>query len=460
MKCEKDKQLVKEESEMNHDSIPVKVKKQQTNIDSGRSSLPEKLLLKSLSKMKAPDKTVLKPLPRLAPMQYAKKIGVNDKTNRLKTCEESMRQISSMLSRPRSKSDNTNTPPVNAKPVKDTYKFQRSKPVCQASKASLLQPSKTGKVSKVPVLLKSNSQNDVKKIPKLQPLLRAKSLGEGSDSGVSDSSDRILAWLADTARIDFKNHPVPNIAVEQYDPSQAKLQRNTGKKKSEKQKTNIIERVEMNSETTKSKSDILDKLLPKLPETHPKQRFASYDLTLTGLKHSKACNPSEFQQETGLTLPTSAKTTAFSSIKVSTADQNDLSSKFANCVPRNVGEKITDSQNGVSFSENVRDNEVNNCTVVTSVAGVRNVDYSQREKSLVNGAQLTQPFISSAPIQRQSEVLADVEQIDEVFSMEEGMGSDVSIQLSESDVADMEIDNAEELAKEIVQEVYIFICNI
>ena len=305
------------------------------------------------------------------------------------------------------------------------------------------QLSNLSKNNKHPVLMKSKSQNETqsKKIPQLQPLQRTKSLGEVSDSGISNSSGRILAWLADTSRINFKHHPVPNTGTEgnkawknKSKPSQTnvfKQERNTGKQRSEKQKAAIVDRVETNSEITKPKKDILDKLLPN--QTQRKQRYTPYKTTLPVSKYNKKISQSE--QNKKHIGQTASKTTASINTKNSQLNQNNASFEST----RICRGKATGGPNGFITSE-------------TSVG-----------KSLTrNNSTLceTQLFVSNEGIHDNSNVFSNLQQDDDVLSMEEGAGTEISLPSSESDVADMDIDNAEEFAKEIVQEVIIFRCFI
>jgi hypothetical protein len=468
VKHEKSKQSLKQQEETKQEQIPVKLKKDQTNC--GASKLPEKLFLNALPKGKATEKPFLKALPKLP-----------SKSNTLNSVENTKRSAHDQKPYTETVKNNTQaSKPCNetAQTNVRTFNLAKSNPQAnergnQAVKADLeitntVNPSgktnrqafKTLKEQKV--LLKSKSQIETKKIPKLQPLFRTKSLGEGSDSGVSESSDRILAWLADTSRINFKNHPVPNIAVEEDKVSSMKQAKQTsaritGKQKSERQKATIIERVETNSETAEPKSDILDKLLPKHSQTHAKQRYAPYKLNLTDLKHNKAKNSSQIEQEKGLPGQTTTKATTSSTMKISPANQNGLSSELTNSFARNLSGKTTADQNRFLVSETAASENLiqslfgvddNN---VPPIASVQNVNLPS-ENCLQNGLDEPEQLVSSAVIQGHSE--GNVQPDDDVFSMEEGVGSDVSIPLSESEVADMEIDNAEELAKEIVQKVY------
>ncbi|XP_028407735.1 transcriptional protein SWT1-like [Dendronephthya gigantea] len=302
------------------------------------------------------------------------------------------------------------------------------------------------KEQKVPVLVKSKSQNEAQLKTKHQPLSRTKSLGEGSDSGVSDSSDRILAWLADTSRIDFKDHPIPNnppvvnkeiskdkldnIAQNQTVSGKQTSAVNTGKEKSEKCKVAILGC----SKTSKQeKNAILDKSPPK---THGKQRFTPYKLKLPNIKH-KTESSSQAEQRR-LSGGTEGKANSDA-----TPNQNYLLPKLANCVARNFGGKATpgllvpgDSEDA-TITENlfIGDNtDVNRFSVQT-------VSNSSGKISSPKTHQLTRP----------SGVVSSVQQ-DEVLPMEEEVRNDVSVSLSEDGVADMEIDNVEEFAKEIVQE--------
>ena len=471
MKHEKSKQSLKQQDETKQEQIPVKLKIDQTNCDA--SKLSEKLFLNALPKAKAPGKPFLKALPKLPSksntgnsMENTKR-AAHDQKHYTETVKNN-----AQASKPCNETAQTNTRTFNSAKSNP----QANEPVNQAVKADLeitnyVNPSgktnsqafKTLKEQKIPVLLKSKSQIEAKKIPKLQPLLRTKSLGEGSDSGVSESSDRILAWLADTSRINFKNHPVPNIAVDEDKVSSMKQAKQTsaritGKQKSERQKATIIERVETNSESAEPKSDILDKLLPKHSQTHAKQRYAPYKLNLTDLKHNKTKNSSQIEQEKGLPGQTTAKAKASSTMKISLANQNGLSSELTNNFARNLSGKTTADQNRFLVSETAASENlieslfgVDDDNNVPLIASVQNVNLPS-ENCLQNGLDEPEQLVSSAVIQGHSE--GNVQPDDDVFSMEEGVGSDVSIPLSESEVADMEIDNAEELAKEIVQEVY------
>ncbi|CAB3980551.1 transcriptional SWT1-like [Paramuricea clavata] len=469
VKHEKGKQSFKQQYETKQEQIPVKLKKDQTNCDA--SKLPEKLFLNALPKAKATEKPFLKALPKLPSKSHTGNFVENTKRSAhdQKPYTESVKN-NTQASKPCNETAQTNTRTFNSaksnpqanelgnRAVKADLEITNS---VNPSGKTNSQAFKTLKEQKVPVLLKSKSQSEAKKIPKLQPLLRTKSLGEGSDSGVSESSDRILAWLADTSRINFKNHPVPTITVEEDKVSSMKQAKQTsariiGKQKSERQKATIIERVETNSGTAEPKSDILDKLLPKHSQTHAKQRHAPYKLNLTDLKHNKT-NSSQIELEKGLSGQTTAKATTSSTTKISPANQNGLSSELANSFARNLSGKTTADQNRFLVSETAASENLieslfgvddNN---VPPIASVQNVNLPS-ENSLQNGLDEPQQLVSSAVIQGHSEVFDNVQPDDDVFSMEEGVGSDVSIPLSESEVADMEIDNAEELAKEIVQE--------
>ena len=477
----KNKHSLKQEDETNQEPIPVKLKREQTTCDTDLSIPPLKLVFKTLPKRNALDKQFLKPLPKLPTKLSTENNADNAKSSaRDPKPSKAIDKNISQASRPCTVAAKTNSRTYNSvngnsqanKPYKHKQasksNLEITKSVNQSGKYTS-QASKTLKEQKVPPLLRSKSQNEAQatKLPKLQPLLRTKSLGEGSDSGVSDSSDRILAWLADTSRINFKNHPVPNVDVnKQNEPSKTKIKqnqaikptsgRNIGKQKSERQKAAILERVE----TATPKSDILDKLLPKHSQTHGKKRYAPYKLNVSDVKHNKATNSSQLEQEKDFTGQTTDKTTA-SNGKISTANQNGLSSELTNSVARNLDGKGTTSQNEflvseIGRSENLTTNSLggNDNNVATSVTGVQNVGNSSKENSLQDGPHEAQQFFSSEGIQGHSDVFVNLQQEDEVLSMDEEVGSNISIQLSESEVADMEIDNAEEFAKEIVQEVY------
>jgi hypothetical protein len=335
-----------------------------------------------------------------------------------------------------------------------------TKPVIHSSKTAP-QASTAGKEQKMALLLKSKSVNEPKVISKLQPLLRTKSLGAGSDSGVSDSSDRILAWLADTSKINFKHHPVPNPDIQRNEISNTETKqsqtvkvvpgRSFGKQKSERKKAVIAGRVETNSETSKPNGDILNKLLPKLSQTHGKERYAPYRLTPSNVKHKKPTNSSEIQHEKNIARQTTDKNSTSNTMTIPPANQNGLSSEAANGVARNLGGNATLNQSRFLASETANLFGVSDNDISTSVDSVENVGNLSKANSLQNNELETQQFVPSEAIQRRSEVLQPQ---DEVLSMEEGVGSDVSIPLSESEVAEMEIDNPEEFAKEIVQEVF------
>ena len=405
--------------------------------------IPPKERFLKLPKRKQPEKQFLKVLPQLpARLKLADNVKTN--TDTLKSSQDMVKN-DSQVSESCNKTGKTNSQTWNKNIP------QGNKPANKAGKSNLkitkavIQSSKTGpqvsvtvKEHKIPPLLKSTSLNETQAnvVPKLQPLVRAKSLGEGSDSGVSDSSDRILAWLADTSRINFKNHPVPNPDNERNErlktevkPNQTMKQmpgRNTGKQKSQRKKAVIVERVQTNSETSEPRNHILDKLLPKHAQTHGKQRYAPYELAPPDSKQNKDKGSTQIQQIKDLARKTAEKPTASSTTTILPANQNSLSSsEVTNSVARNLGCKATLGEDGF-----------------LNVAGVQNVDHVSKQ----NGLQETPQFVSH---EGHSEVL---QQQDEVLSME-GVGSDTSLPQSESDVAEMEIDNAEEFAKEIVLEV-------
>lgn len=473
MKSEDNKESSKQKYEKTHEPVNTfRVKKERTNPNcvAETSKPPVKMFFKALPKLSFKLKTT-KPLE-------------NTKNNAFfsKPCKETVKSnVQVFETHKESAKTNARTSnsaksyPQESKPSNQAVKSSlETTKTAEASRRTNPQASGNAKEPKTPALSNDKAPSKAKKVPKLQPLLRAKSLGEGSDSGVSDSSDRILAWLADTSRIDFKDHPIPTINIKENEEAKSKGEQcqttvvkqksgsnNTEKQNSDPNKIAILKRVETN---TKHKSDVLDEVLPKHSQTHAKKRYTPYQSTTANLKHDKVKNLGKTEQEKCLPVQTTAKTTACHTVKTSTANQNSLSSELTNRVARKIGGKPTAGQNGFLVSETVV-NKISttnsfgvNGNVSTDVGSVKNIDNSSRKNSLQDSVHKVQRFVDGEAILELGRVSDNVLQEDDVLSMEEGAGSSVvSIPLSDSDVADMDIDNAEEFAREIVKEVKILV---
>ena len=476
MKFSDNKQSLKQKDEKNHEltnTFRVKKERANSNCVAETSKPPVKMFFKALPKLSFKLKTT-KPLE-------------NTKSNAFfsKPCKETVKS-NAQIFETHKESDKTNARTSNSAksyPLGNKFSNQAIKSnletVKTAEKSGKNNPkaSDNSKEPKTPALLNNKVPSKTKKIPKLQPLLRTKSLGEGSDSGVSDSSDRILAWLADTSRIDFKDHPIPNINITENEVAKSKgeqdhttvVKQKSGQNTAEKQnrdthKIAILKRVETNF---KHKSDVLDKVLPKHSQTHGKKRYTPYQLTTPNLKHDKAKDSSKAEQEKCPPVQTNAKTTAGHTVKTTTANQNSLPSELANSVAKNIGGKPTAGQNGFLVSETVvnKNSTTNsfgvNGNVSTNVGSIKSIDNTSRKNSLQDNVHEVQRFIDGEAIQELGGVSNSVLQQDDVLSMEEGAGSSaVSIPLSDSDVADMDIDNAEEFAREIVKEVKFLVFHV
>lgn len=471
MKSEDNKESSKQKYETKtHEPVNTfRVKKERTNPNcvAETSKPPVKMFFKALPKLSFKLKTT-KPLE-------------NTKNNTFfsKPCKETVKSnIQVFETYKESAKTNTRTSnsakscPQGSKPSNQAVKSSlETTKTAEASRRTNPQASGNAKEPKTPALSNDKAPSKVKKVPKLQPLLRAKSLGEGSDSGVSDSSDRILAWLADTSRIDFKDHPIPTINIKENEEAKSKgeqcqttvVKQKSGSNTAEKQNSDpnkiaILKRVETN---IKHKSDVLDEVLPKHSQTHAKKRYTPYQLTTANLKHDKVKDSGKTEQEKCLPVQTTAKTTACHTVKTTTASQNSLSSELTNSVARKIdGKPTTAGQNGFLVSETVvnKNSTTNsvgvNGNVCTDVGSVKNIDNSSRKNSLQDSVHEVQRLVDGEAILELGRVSDNVFQQDDVLSMEEGAGSSVvSIPLSDSDVADMDIDNAEEFAREIVKEV-------
>ena len=463
MESEGNKQSLKHRDEKNRESSDTH-RKEISNCGNETSKLPVK--------------TFFKPLPKLSFKLKATKPLADTKNSVFssKSCKESNIQKFGA----HNKNAKTNVPTTSSLTKTDP---QESKPSNQAGKSNLeatksveqgeksnLQVSNKSKEQRKPALFNSKTQKKVKKLGKLPPL--TPSLCEDSDSTrTSGSSDRILSWVADTSKISFKNHPIPKIDI-----SASELAKSQGlqypativKRKSEMNNEkltgdlNKIARPKAVETTLKQKGDVLNATLPKHSQTHGKRRYApySYQLTTLNQKHDKAKNSSKTEQEKRRSSETAAKSIASHTVKVTTANQNGVSSELTNHFSGGNGGKSTNDQNGVLVSETVvsKDWTTNSFgfsdDFSTGVGNDKNIDNASRKCSLQDSGLGVQQFVDREAIQELGGgVFENVLQEDDVLSMEEGAGS--SPVWSSSNVADMDmdIDNAEEFAEEIIKEV-------
>ena len=416
---------------------------------------------------KLPVKTFFKPLPKLSFKLKATKPLADTKNSVFssKSCKES--DIQKFEARNKSvvvpTSSLTKSDPQESKPLKQAGKsnLEATKSVEQGEKNNL-QVSDKSKEQRKPALFNSKTQKKVKKLGKLPPL--TPSLCEDSDSTkTSGSSDRILSWVADTSKISFKNHPIPKIDI-----SASELAKSQGlqdpativKRKSED--LNKIARPKAVETTLKQKGEVLNATLAKHSQTHGKRRYApySYQLTTLNQKHDKAKNSSKIEQEKRRPSETATKSIASHTVKVTTANQNGVSSELTNHFSGGNGGKSTNDQNGVLVPETVVSKDWTTSSFgfsddfSTGVGNDKNIDNASRKCSLQDSGLGVQQFVDREAIQELGgRVFENVLQEDDVLSMEEGAGS--SPVWSSSNVADMDmdIDNAEEFAEEIIKEV-------
>lgn len=294
-------------------------------------------------------------------------------------------------------------------------------------------------------------------LPKLKSFSSSISLGEDSDSGLSDSSDRIIAWLADTSKIDFKDHPVPTIQANVC-PANSSVKSPDCSKTVAKQKPEAVTCARVPSttlDTSKCETSTKDMLLRGHTSVCVKTRYVPYNIVTSKHVTGKSKNATKNKEDYVSTQQQQRKKIIQSdSSRVALANQNTTTlipkrniSKSGNTVPR--GKSDSAAKSLISTENPKRYHE--------------NTWRRSQEHSLQNDVNFSQGNVASSS--QFSAVkhnvghhgLNDVTSVrDDVISMDECVGSDISIPLSTSDVVDMDIDNAENFAKEIVQEVGIW----
>ncbi|XP_046845452.1 transcriptional protein SWT1-like [Xenia sp. Carnegie-2017] len=284
-------------------------------------------------------------------------------------------------------------------------------------------------------------------LPKLKSFSSSISLGEDSDSGLSDSSDRIIAWLADTSKIDFKDHPVPTIQANVC-PANSSVKSSDCSKTEAKQKPEAVTCARVPSttlDTSKCETSTKDMLLRG--HTSVCAKLAMYPTIL--LQVNTLPVNQKMQQKTRKIMyqlnNNSVKIIQSDSSRVALANQDTTTlipkrniSKSGNAVPR---EKSDSAAKSLISTENPKRYHGNTWRRSQEHSLQNDVDFSQGNVA------------SSSQSSAVKHGLNDVTSVrDDVISMDECVSSDVSIPLSTSDVVDMDIDNAENFAKEIVQE--------
>lgn len=298
-------------------------------------------------------------------------------------------------------------------------------------------------------------------IQSLPPITPPKSLGSFSEESVSGSSDRIAAWLEDTSRINFQEHPVPDVndlnTTQSVNKSKAEKINSTPKsnikssKLKERKKVAILERVKNSTESSeKKRNNILDQLLPKhvSHKSHGKGRYAPYKSGAVSSEGQKKPRKGEmFLDERTSVAEKRQSRDSRSSVRLDGGQVNQTNRKSTS------GRAVQVKKNDLSKNWNSHLRSRN-----TSVT--RN-DRSQPQQSI---------FVSNHDIPHEVRITGndtrrnnpkgtqlklsdDGIQFDDALSMDEDEGANVAIPSSGSEVADMEIDNAEEFEKEIVQKV-------
>ena len=271
-----------------------------------------------------------------------------------------------------------------------------------------------------------------------------------SPSEGSDSSDRITAWLENTSQINFAEHPVPgtnvaeNILDEQGCPSLNSTKSNSkqdsiiksgisGKTKEAKKMT-ILERVKSNTGTPETKgNNILDELLPKhASHKGRKPRYAPYKgATSKSQTKSRKVEPSP-KEKTSVRQKTEGK-------------ESDSPIKFT--------VKQTNVKPNVSRENVFKIKKSNFKSVFVPRA---NASQAQAKGLPVEPRHTGNAALENDDKNDKFEFIGSF-QHEDALSMDEEECVSLAASLPDSEVADMEIDNAEQYEKEIVQKVFAYL---
>lgn len=275
-------------------------------------------------------------------------------------------------------------------------------------------------------------------VQSLPPITKPKSVCSLSEGSVSDSSDRILAWLEGTSRVNFVEHPVPNnnngkglnavTSTAKANETRNSIFKSAKKAKFKEQKKEaILEKVKTSTTLTseKQRNNILDKLLPQpVPhhKGHGKSRYAPYKSTEAISKNRKKSRNEPLNEQTFVAKKTIKEKP---NRQCQTTKQNSSSDGVFQIKKSDFG-RAKDGQNYV-FSRR------QDVSAQPRMAGDKSRQNTE-VNNVLNGNGLH--YEAALPMDQ-----------------EEGVTSGVAaIPIFESEVADMEIDNAEEFQKEIAQQ--------